>query len=435
MKNKLKILFVFLFIVISLLSYLSWWFYKEISPRYLEALEDSLVETSTLLSSMIETEVKDETLDTQHFQSTFSSASSKAFSAFIRGYKKDRFDLIVYITDHNGQLLFDSTNKLMAGTDFSKWNDILRTLQGKYGARATRTDPNDPMTSVLYVAAPILSPNNKILGVVSVGKPTESVKHFIYRAQLKIVLLFVGFFILMLLSAVLFSNWVDRIQRDKQDYIERFVQGLTHELKSPLSAIKGAAELLQDSPLNKDQKESLLQNISNESHRMHLLLDRLLKLASLQSESYKLESDNILLDDMIQEIVLDFEPQARIKNIHLGIDGKTERSIRGDKLLLRQAFSNLFQNALEFSPANTTIRVLLSRNPEAQIQIIDQGEGIPDYAEKKIFERFYSLERPAKGAKSTGLGLNFAREVFEKHEAELDVFNNSERGVTAKVTF
>ncbi len=435
MKNRFKILIAFLAIVLSLLSYLSWWFYKEISPRYLEALEDSLVETSTLLSSMVEVELKDENLETLNFQKTFEKSSSKAFNAFIRGYKKDRFDLVVYITDNKGLLIFDSSKKAPPGQDFSQWNDIHLTLQGKYGARATRSDPLDSMTSILYVASPILSKNNKIIGVLSVGKPTESIKHFIYRAQLKIIILFISFFILVIVSAYLFSNWVDKIQFEKQSYIERFVQGLTHEVKSPLSAIKGASELLQENRLNEDQKKALLENISLESNRIHLLLDRLLKLASIQSESYRFENENIELDKLIKEIVTSLNAQAQLKNLTIKLEGETQTSIQGDSLLLRQAISNLFQNAIDFSNQNSTITVHLSYNKSPVLEIIDEGSGIPSYAEEKIFDRFYSLQRPQGAPKSTGLGLNFAREVFQKHKAKLEVKNNPNKGVTARVIF
>jgi two-component system, OmpR family, sensor histidine kinase CreC len=102
--------------------------------------------------------------------------------------------------------------------------------------------------------------------------------------------------------------------------------------------------------------------------------------------------------------------------------------------MLRQAIGNLLDNAIDFSPSGSTVQVVARRTSEGgTVDILDNGPGIPAYAEGRIFERFYSLPR-ADGAKSTGLGLPFVREVSTLHNGSVEVANRPEGGARATVT-
>jgi two-component system sensor histidine kinase CreC len=104
----------------------------------------------------------------------------------------------------------------------------------------------------------------------------------------------------------------------------------------------------------------------------------------------------------------------------------------GDAFLITQAVMNLFQNALEFSPRGADIGVTLKRSGETVVvEIRDQGPGIPEFARNKIFDRFFSIQRPDTRKKSTGLGLNFVREIALLHGGSIDVKNNPDFGVRA----
>jgi two-component system sensor histidine kinase CreC len=109
--------------------------------------------------------------------------------------------------------------------------------------------------------------------------------------------------------------------------------------------------------------------------------------------------------------------------------------IEGDAFLLYQALSNLIQNAIDFSPAGTQIE--LAGQLEVgrfRFSVRDYGPGIPDYAKARVFEKFFSLQRPDTGKKSTGLGLNFVREVAMLHQGEVTLENCLEGGVCATLT-
>jgi len=96
--------------------------------------------------------------------------------------------------------------------------------------------------------------------------------------------------------------------------------------------------------------------------------------------------------------------------------------VRGERFLLRQAVSNLLQNAIDFSPQGGEVSLECRVADRAfEVNIVDQGEGIPDYAWDRIFERFYSLPRPGGAQKSTGLGLNLVKEAVELHGGSVSI--------------
>jgi two-component system sensor histidine kinase CreC len=132
--------------------------------------------------------------------------------------------------------------------------------------------------------------------------------------------------------------------------------------------------------------------------------------------------DDIALPHLLATVIDDFQTSIMRKNIQLEID-LPEINLRGDTLLLRQALGNLLENAIAFTARHGLIHVY-ARVEEARINIYidDSGSGIPDYAQEKIFERFYSLPRP-DAAKSTGLGLPFVREVASLHGGSVLLVN------------
>jgi two-component system sensor histidine kinase CreC len=113
---------------------------------------------------------------------------------------------------------------------------------------------------------------------------------------------------------------------------------------------------------------------------------------------------------------------AAARGLSLATRFEGRDGVRGDPLLLRQAVDNLVRNALDFAPTDTTISVAANEDVRGVwVTVQDAGPGIPDYARPRIFDRFYSLPRPDSGRKSTGLGLNFVREVAELHGGRVEI--------------
>jgi two-component system sensor histidine kinase CreC len=219
-----------------------------------------------------------------------------------------------------------------------------------------------------------------------------------------------------------------------KEYVEEYVQKLTHEVKSPLSAIRGAAELLEEK-MPDEQRTLFLGNIRNEANRIQSLVDRMLELSALETQNILRRVKRIAVAALFQSAVESKRAILGKKRLRLTTRFPDRVRVRGDKFLLQQALSNLIQNAIDFSPASGEIR-LYSRIENSLLKIIieDRGAGIPEYALKKVFDKFFSLQRPNSREKSTGLGLNFVAEVAKLHNGSVDLENRPGGGVRATLT-
>jgi two-component system sensor histidine kinase CreC len=137
--------------------------------------------------------------------------------------------------------------------------------------------------------------------------------------------------------------------------------------------------------------------------------------------------------NLLTRVVEDARQKIENGSLNLALEIE-DCDVSGDPLMLRQAIGNLLDNAIEFAPRGSTLRIAaIAQGASAVIEIDDEGPGIPDYAASRIFERFYSLPR-GDGAKSTGLGLPFVREVCTLHGGSVDVANLPGGGARATVT-
>ena len=443
----------------------------DFDSRYRESTEESVVDTAYLLAAFIETDLRGAQVDGARLRTALERAYTRRFAAQIYAITKRRIDLRVYLTDANGTVLFDSEHQA-EGKDFRSWRDVSLTLAGEYGARTTLTDPLQPDSAIMYVAAPIID-DGRIVGVVSVGKPVASQQELVATARQK--LLYVGLitlaaflFLLLVLSVWLarpFGLTADLIRVLRQEgvrhparvarrvravltsafgdmrdalagrsHTEEYVQTLTHELKSPLTAIRGAAELLRE-PLPTEHRERFAGNISEQVTRLQNLADRLLELASLEKRRTLDEVQAVDLVALMQQVRSAMESTALLKQIVLQVDPSEPLRVEGDPFLLYQALLNLVANAIDFSPPQGSIALTVSSvGRRAELRVRDYGPGVPDYALDRIFEKFYSLRRPDSGRKSTGLGLAFVREIAHLHGGESYLINQPDGGTAAIIS-
>jgi len=463
MKLGARIFLCFIVIFAVCFYYPVDWMLTNLRTRYLEGVEDPLVDQANILAALVETEFEKDAFQPERLAQVFQRVYQRRLDTRIYDLEKAGVDQWIYITDRNGRVIFDSHDQDNVGEDYSNWRDVRLTLEGRYGARTTRSDPEDLTSSVLYVAAPIRV-NGEIAGVLTVAKPTVNINSFLKTAKPRIVA--VGG--LAAAAAVVFSLvasfWITRpirrltayandiragrrvelppldrseigtmgqafekmrIALEGREYIEQYVQTLTHELKSPLSAIRGAAELLGEK-MEPCQRALFLSNITTEAARIQDLVDRMLELAALESRSILPAVEPVSLSALVKTVLESKQPLLSKKDLAVELKLEAETLVPGDPFLLHQAVSNLIQNAIDFSPEGGTVHVTLAvANEQAQLSIADQGPGIPDYAEQKVFEKFFSLQRPVTGKKSTGLGLNLVREVAKLHGGEITLANRS----------
>lgn len=476
MKIRLRLrtrLLLAIFLVVSIgLYFLMDWFLRDLRVRYLESVEENLVETANLLASHLENHSP--ALDTlampRDLGQSIRALRRREVDAQIYQMRKTRIDLRVYLVDSAGKVLWDSDLPGDSGKDYSRWRDVSLTLSGNYGARATRIDPADPRTSSMFVAAPVFR-NGKIAGAITVVKSSSSVDEFIHNARPKFLAagLLAGF--ATLAAGWLLSLWllvpIQRLAehtqkvRDGQDpplpdlgsseirelgqafeemrralegrkYVERYVHDLTHELKSPLTAVRAAAEILSENP-PEPARSRFLQNLLSETDRQRMLVDRLLELASLEARAVQERMETISVNALLEEACAAHAGEAQRRGVKLWAKSSQDLSIQGDKLLLAQAIGNFIGNAIDFSPMDGNVEIAALRGEVLRIEVADQGPGIPPWALEKIWDRFFSTPRPESGRKSTGLGLPFVREVARLHGGTASLSNRTEGGVVARL--
>lgn len=452
-------------------------FTDQLVPGVRQSVEETLVQTANLMAEMAGAEMAGAEMTqapgkptrVAGIEAMFRAYEKRRFDARIYGVVKNEPDLRIYVTDPTGRVVFDSTGRDV-GKDYSRWLDVSRTLKGEYGARTTRENEYDGTSSVMYVAAPVLR-DGRIVGVLSVGKPSRSFQGFIDLTVAKAWQSAWWLFGLALLLALGFSYWMTRDLRrlvahadevaegrraripvegrgelrrlaqalehlraelDGKAHVEKVSQLLAHELKSPIAAIRGAIELLPDET-DTGRRARLETNIAAESERLQRIVEGVLNLARAENRDRLDEVERIAFDALVAD-VLDTRA-ARIAARELRLDTRlTPIEVSGNRFLLRQAVANLIDNAIDFSPAGGTLTVELeTADDSARLRIHDRGPGIPDYARPRLFERFYSTPRPDSGERSSGLGLNLVREAARLHGGDIVLDNHPDGGAEARL--
>jgi two-component system, OmpR family, sensor histidine kinase CreC len=469
MTKRSRIFIAILLIYAAGTAFLLYRVMADLDPRYRESAEESLVESAQLLASLVEQDVRDGAIDTSRLGPLFQSVYGRRFEARIFSVHKNKVELRMVVTDRGGRVLFDSVGRA-TGADWSRWNEIVLALRGEYGARTSADAPDQPQTSVMYVAAPVRW-NGSVVGAVSVGKPVQSFGRFVEAAQRKTLSVGILSAVGVALMALIVSVWVVRpfgflsdfaryvrtqrrlhpaslarlavgIVRDGFDemrdalagrnYVADYVQTLTHELKSPLSAIRGASELLQDPAMPPEQRQRFLDNIARETGRIQEVVDRMMELTVLETRRSLAHVQPVALGPLLDEVLAGASDAAALRKVQVLREGEADAEVEGDRFLLRRALANLLDNAIDFSPEGGSVHVRLAVDgARALLQVRDAGPGVPSYAREKVFERFYSLARPGSGKKSTGLGLSFVRQIATLHHGQVTLENAPDGGALA----
>ncbi len=434
-----------------------------VERQYLEATEEPMVDVAEILAALLSNQNPQSSLVPEYWIQGMAAVENRQLHAKIYNLVKEKVLMDFYITDAAGRVVYDSGGLATVGSDYSKYNDVYRTLRGEYGARATKMDEKDTASTVMFVGAPIFN-EDEIVGMISVYKPQRSMLSFVIETKRWLVLLSALALGLVILLGWLLSRWVTRPLSDLTDYaaavakgerppapklpghhlrvlgetteamrealenrkyVESYVQSMTHEMKSPVAGIRGAAELLYED-LPAEKRIQFLGNIESETFRLQNLIDQLLALASLESRSELGTPTDISLSSLARQIVKQHEPSLLEKELEIEFLDTENDTVRGESFLIETAISNLLQNAIDFSHSGGSIRIEITADKdEVSLTITDDGTGIPSYALNRIFDRFYSLPRPGQERKSSGLGLCFVRESVALHGGTLTIRNRS----------
>jgi len=172
-----------------------------------------------------------------------------------------------------------------------------------------------------------------------------------------------------------------------------------------------------------------------ETQRIQELVDHMMELTALESRHSLGETEAVALRPLIDELAASAQAAGAARGVKVEVLPGDDVVVDGDVFLLRRAIANLIDNALDFSPPGGTVSIALARQRRsADVSVRDRGPGIPDYAETKVFEKFYSLARPHSRKKSTGLGLSFVKEIAELHRGRVTLGNAVDGGAVAKLS-
>ena len=218
------------------------------------------------------------------------------------------------------------------------------------------------------------------------------------------------------------------VQTLRSDFINNF----SHEFKTPITAVKGFAELLQEGDITPEEREEYLQIILDESARLADLANSTLLLSKLESQQYLSNKTVFLLDEQIKRCAILLSPSWEQKGLVFSADLEPARCC-GSEELLRHVWLNLLGNAVKYTPEGGEISVALRAGPETVlVQVSDTGIGMSEEVQGHVFEKYYQGEQGQDG-KGLGLGLSIVHRIVELHGGTISVTSEEGTGSTFSV--
>lgn len=216
---------------------------------------------------------------------------------------------------------------------------------------------------------------------------------------------------------------------------EDFVANVSHELKTPLTVIKGAVETLQNGGIDdRDEAEHFVNVIKKHSDRLSALINDILSLSSIEQ---KLKRKNVSfsqfsLKEMVDDVLVFFEEKFQENSIDVTVETQDDISLTGNKILLEQAVSNLVDNAIKYSDVGSKIIIRAEKiNNKILISVKDYGIGIRQDDIQRLFERFYRVDKvKSRNLGGTGLGLSIVKQIVKVHKGNITVKSKPDSGST-----
>jgi two-component system OmpR family sensor kinase len=227
--------------------------------------------------------------------------------------------------------------------------------------------------------------------------------------------------------AVTFNSMLDRLEQAFSSQ-RQFIEDLAHELRTPLSVLKGELEVTLKKIRSARDYESILHSSLEEVNRIIKISQNLLTLARYDSNMMSLEKTSLDLRESVEQVLDELNIVAQQKGISLVLSAKDRAFIYGDKTKLHQLFLNLIDNALKFTPSQGTVKLeVCQENDWAKVIISDTGPGIPEKDLSHIFDRFFRVEK-SHNETGYGLGLPIAMAIAKAHQGRIEVKSILNRG-------
>jgi len=243
------------------------------------------------------------------------------------------------------------------------------------------------------------------------------------------------FFLALILIAAAFVYRSVRRQFRLQRQQQSFMMAVTHELKTPIAVARLNLETMQKYSLDPEKQKRLIRTTLEETSRLNFLTNNILIASQLEGGGYKFSKEELDLTDLLKDCLHDF--RSRFPDRSFAEEIEQDADVKGDPMLLQMLINNLLENAIKYSPKETTITAILKKNNSSvQLSIADEGPGIPDEEKKKIFTKFYRIGNEAtRKTQGTGLGLYLCSKIVHDHNADIYVTNNLPSGSNFVVRF
>ena len=240
------------------------------------------------------------------------------------------------------------------------------------------------------------------------------------------------FLIVILVGAVVvYSSFRRSIMLSRQQ--NNFMLSVTHELKSPIAAIKLNLQTLEKHQLNEGQRKQLIDRCIRESNRLNDLCNNMLLASQMEGRQHKQVKETFDLSELVEDAVKDYAaryPRNFEEDIMPGC------RISGDKMMLHMAVNNLLENAVKYTPGDKSITITLqTTNSNILLQVKDEGSGIPDTEKRKIFNKFYRIgSEESRKSKGTGLGLYLTNKIVLQHKGRITIKDNTPSGSVFEIS-
>lgn len=247
-------------------------------------------------------------------------------------------------------------------------------------------------------------------------------RSFAYEAILLTLLIAAGIF------GVYFSvSFIFDLNKQQNN----FLLSVTHELKTPIAAIRLMGETMQRRVLPQEKQAELMGNILENANRLQDMTENMLTAMQMENNRYKIRKEELNLSEIMNEVKKNFELKNEIK-------GKIEENIQyyGDPILLKMTLNNLVENAIKYSDNKPVELNLFQKEHDLIIEVKDNGLGIPSSFRKKIFKKFYRIEDDeTRETKGSGLGLFIVKQAVEKHRGKISISDNVPKGTVFTLIF
>jgi two-component system sensor histidine kinase CreC len=472
--------FVFhLAVLILPLAYISYKVRTSIETSYLHSTEEGMIDTAAVVTELYARLYGQFGTDSEKIAGELSRVYSNLnetyeIKARLFDFTRAEVDTRLLAYDPSGRVIFD-TKSTATNQDFSKLEDVRQALNGRYGSRWELDKPHERVQ--IYSTLPVFV-DGKTVGAISVSKSTNRIRNFISRSLEGFILPGVIALVLATAMAYVLSAYITRIiwdlasraervaagesnvrletwtrselgtlaraverMREKLEgkaYVEEMATNLSHELKTPLAAIRGSAELLEG-PASDDPaaRAKFLGNIQSEVARLDRIVSELLKLSRIEAHPAGAEVAAMDSGVVAKEIAEMY--QARAADVGLTFRAEVAEGalpIRIDEMQLKQLVTNLLDNAFQFTAAGGSVWFCARRKESViEFEVRDEGAGIEPELLPKIFDRFFTTANPRTGNRGTGLGLAIVKSIVNANGGKIAVESRLGRGSTFTVNF